>query len=225
MSENLSVIAIDGPAASGKSTTAKEVAKHLGWRYIDTGAMYRTLGLAVLRAGKSPENEEDVRPVAQNVSIDLEPGVPTTVKLNGEDVTELIRTPEVSEAASQVSVHPFVRKRMVELQRELGIAGPSVLEGRDIGSVIFPDAGLKVYLNASVEERVRRRVADYHAKGMEIDHREVREELERRDERDSTRADSPLVIAEDAVPLDTTGMSIPGQVEAVLELARVRFGI
>ncbi len=223
MADRLNVITIDGPAASGKSTTAKEVAKQLGWRYIDTGAMYRTLGLAVLLARKDPENEAEVLSIAESVEINLEPGVPTRVRLNGEDVTNRIRTAEVSEAASQASVHSSVRKRMVEMQRRLGEEGPSVLEGRDTGTVIFPDAGLKIFLNASLEERVRRRVADYHNNGGEDEHQAVRQELQRRDERDSSRADSPLTIAEDAVSIDTTGMSIKGQVDEVLRLAKARF--
>ena len=219
----LKVIAIDGPAGVGKSTTAKGVAKRLGWQYIDTGAMYRALALAVLDAGFNPMEAKQIEPVILAADITLVPGDPVRVLLNDADITEKIRTPEVSDAASKVSVHHSVRRKLVELQRALGLQKPCVLEGRDIGTVVFPDAGLKIYLDASVEERARRRMKDYKAQHHPESIDDVIAEIQIRDKRDKNRIESPLTIAEDAVVLDTTGMDLQRQIEAVLTIAKERF--
>ncbi|MCB2200142.1 (d)CMP kinase [bacterium] len=224
MPKLLKVIAIDGPAGSGKSTTAKEVAKRLGWTYLDTGAMYRALGLAVHRAGGNPEELNDVEPLLDKVEIGFGTGFPPAVLLNGEDVSELIRTPEAGQAASQVSTHGLVRKRMVELQRAIGIKQPCVLEGRDTTTVIFPDAGLKIYVDGSVEVRAKRRLHDYTVQGHTMNIEEVIADVIERDKRDMGRKESPLQVAEDAVVIDTTEMNMEEQIQAVMDVALDRFG-
>lgn len=225
MADLLKVIAIDGPAGSGKSTTAREVARRLGWTYLDTGAMYRAIAVAVLRAGGSPEREEDVRPVLDQVEVTFGDGFPPAVLLNGDDVSEAIRTPEASRGASQVSVHSFVRCKMVQLQRAIGLEKPCVLEGRDTTTVVFPDAGLKVYLDGSVEVRAKRRLRDYEAQGKSLTLDEVIADVRERDERDSSRADSPLTIADDAEVIDTTDLDMEGQIQVVVDLAVQRFNL
>jgi cytidylate kinase len=220
-----SVIAIDGPAGSGKSTTARAVARELGWQYLDTGAMYRALALAVRGAGRDLDDEEQVLETLGQIDIRFGEGFPPAVLLDGEDVSGRIRTPEAGEGASRVSVHPRVRRRMVELQRELGLAKPSVLEGRDTTTKIFPDAGLKIYLDASVETRARRRRIDYDKQGRDVPLEEIERELAERDRRDMQRAEGPLTKAPGAVVLDTDGWTLDEQIEAVLEIARETFGL
>lgn len=220
----LPVIAIDGPSGSGKSTTARQVASRLGWQFLDTGAMYRALALAVVREGGSPRDEEDVRRAMPEADISFGEGDPPPVMLGEEDVSAAIRTPAMGEAASQVSSHGFVREAMVRLQRELGLEEPSVLEGRDTTTVIFPDAGLKVFLDASLDVRARRRLADFRAQGdEEITLEQVREDLKRRDERDSGRAVGPLRQAPDALVVDTSGLTIEDQVQRIVDEAKHRF--
>ena len=223
MAELLKVIAIDGPAGSGKSTTAKEVAKRLGWTYLDTGAMYRALGLAVRRAGGNPEVETDVVPFLERVEIGFGPGFPPAVLLNGEDVSGEIRTPEAGQAASQVSTHGIVRRKMVEMQRAIGLKQPCVLEGRDTTTAIFPDAGLKIYVDGTVEVRAKRRLRDYEAQGHSMTLEEVIADVIERDRRDSSRKESPLAVAQDAVVIDTTEMDLEQQIQAVLDVALARF--
>jgi CMP/dCMP kinase len=201
------VVAIDGPAGAGKSSVARAVARELGFTYLDSGAMYRSVALAALRRGV-PAAE-----IAALVHIDLTDGV----MLDGEDVSDLIRTPEVSEAASRVAADPAVRTAMVAEQRRLLSAGDWVAEGRDIGTVVAPDARLKVFLTASPQERARRRAAE---RGADAD--AVLAELAERDERDETRAASPLHAAPDAVVLDTSGLSLEQVVRQVAELALSR---
>jgi cytidylate kinase len=201
------VIAIDGPAGAGKSTLARGVATALGFTYLDSGAMYRCVGLAAIRTGDDPAV------IAPALQIQLG----DRVLLNGEDVTEKIRTTEVSEAASRVASDTSVRKAMVRLQRRLLATGDWVAEGRDIGTVVAPGAELKVFLTADPIERARRR-----ADQLGADLQTVLAEQTIRDERDRTRADSPLIAADDAVPLDTTGLSPAQVVERVAELARER---
>jgi cytidylate kinase len=198
------VIAIDGPAGAGKSTVARAVAAELGFTYLDSGAMYRCVALAGLRRGVPPAE------IAALVHIDLSEGV----MLDGEDVSALIRLPEVSEAASRAAADPAVRAAMVEEQRRLLSSGDWVAEGRDIGTVVAPDAALKVFLTASPEERARRRAAELGA-----DPAAVLAEQETRDERDRTRDVSPLEAAADAVVLDTTGLSLGDVVARVAALA------
>ena len=200
------VIALDGPAGAGKSTVARAVAKRLGFTYLDSGAMYRAVALAGLRRGV-PAAE-----VAPIVSIELEED--GTVMLDGEDVTSLIRTPEVSEAASVAASDPAVRSALVAQQRHLLSHGDWVAEGRDIGTVVWPQAEVKIFLTASPQERAQRRAAQ-----MGIDVAQVLAEQEVRDERDQSRENSPLRAAEDAVQLDTSGLSLDEVVDRVAALA------
>ncbi len=224
MNRPLAVIAIDGPSGSGKSITAREVARRLGWQHIDTGAMYRALALAVIRCGLDPADAEAVGSISGEAGIELRPGSTIGVLLDGEDVSEAVRSPEISRASSLVSAHPLARKRMAGLQRELGLRSPSVLEGRDIGSVIFPDAGLKVYLDANLEQRARRRLSDYRRQGRKASYEDVIADLAMRDKRDTTRSNSPLKVAPGAKLVDTSKLTIEEQVERVIEMAREVFG-
>jgi len=208
------VIAIDGPAGAGKSTVARALATRLGFTYLDSGAMYRAVGLLSLR---SPE--DDPAALAREARIDLDAaggGAPRVV-LDGEDVTGEIRTARVSEAASRVAALPEVRAALVALQRELLAAGDWVAEGRDIGTVVAPDAELKVYLDADPGERARRRASE-----LGVDEATVRAEQAMRDERDRGRKESPLRAADGAVLLDTTGLDVEQAVSRIAELARPR---
>lgn len=188
--------------------------------YIDSGAMYRAVALRALREGASMDDESRLGRIASDARIELTGGGRGPVLLDGDDVTLAIREPEVSAAASVMSTVPAVRRSLVEQQREIGHSNDCVMEGRDIGTVVFPDADLKIFLVASVDERARRRLRDLGGSG-EIDQtlESVRADIEERDRRDSTRLDSPLRRADDAVELDTTGLSIEEQVEAVVSLA------
>ena len=208
------VIAIDGPAGAGKSTVARALAEALGFTYLDSGAMYRCVALATLRAGADPDDARAVEPIASTAKIELAGG---RVMLDGEDVTAAIRAPEVSATASRVSVHRRVRDAMVEKQRRLIATGDYVAEGRDIGTVVSPDAPLKVFLNASEDERARRRAADSGELASQ-----VLADQAARDARDSGREHGALRAAADAVELDTTERSVDDVVEAILILARDR---
>lgn len=214
------VIAIDGPAASGKSTTAKLVAQRLGYLYVDTGAMYRAMGFKARQLGISLSDAEAVAEMAQNTSIEQKPGPGGAVTyLDGRDVSHEIRTPEASQLASDISTIPAVRRRLVAQQQELGRRGGVVMEGRDITTVVFPDADVKVYMEASVGERARRRQAELARKGIVSTLEEIEAQIRARDLQDSTRADSPLTRDAAALVIDTTGLSIEKQVELVLEAA------
>ncbi len=215
------VVAIDGPAGSGKSTIARRVAERLGFRRIDTGAMYRAVGLWALRAGIPLDDMHRLEQLAREARIELEGSLPR-VRLNGEDVTEAIRTPEVSEAASKVSTVPGVRRALVQKQREMAAAGSVVMEGRDIGTVVFPDAQVKIFLDADPEVRAQRRLKELQEKGLNPSLEEIVREIEERDRRDRTRADSPLRQAPDAILVDTTGMSIEEVEESILKIVRDR---
>ena len=217
------MIAIDGPAGAGKSTVARKVAEALGYLYIDTGAMYRALTLAVLRAGVPVDDPAAVAAVVAGVRVRLEPSpAGNRVFLDGEDVTAAIRTPEVSAAVSQVAAIPEVRRRLVTLQRQLAGGGGVVMDGRDIGTVVLPHADLKVFLTADLEERARRRYLELKAVGHGLDLEEIRKNLEERDRLDSGRAVSPLRIADDAVIIDTTDRPVERVVAEVLRLCRRR---
>jgi cytidylate kinase len=207
------VIAIDGPAGAGKSTVARAVAAALGFTYLDSGAMYRALALAAIRAGIDPADAA-VSELARGLEIEFDG---TRTLLAGEDVSDAIRSPEVTEAASRVSVHPGVRAAMVEQQRRLIDDGRYVAEGRDIGTVVSPEAPLKVFLNASDAERARRRSEQT---GEPVD--EVLAAQVKRDERDRDREHGALRAAEDAVELDTTGLAVEQAVSRIVELARER---
>ena len=221
LNQNRLVVAIDGPAGAGKSTLAKRVAAELGLLYIDTGAMYRAVGLWALRAGVALDDERGLEQLARQARIELR-NSPHQVILNGEEVTEAIRAPEVSEAASKSSAVPGVRRALVEKQRKLGAAGRVVMEGRDIGSVVFPDAGVKVFLDADPAERAQRRLRELSEKNTPVVAERVAKEMEQRDHRDRNRPDSPLLRAPDAVYVDTTGLSLDEAEQAILEIVRER---
>lgn len=218
------VIAIDGPAASGKSTTARNVAQRLGYTYIDTGAMYRAATLAVLRAGIDPGDREAVEEVACRTSIRLERAADGSLhtRLDGEDVSTAIRSTPVTANVSAVSSYPRVREHLVALQQQMGREGGVVLDGRDIGTVVFPDADVKVFMVADLKARAERRHAELSTEGTDVDLGGLEADLQRRDHLDSTRALSPLTKADDAVEIDTSTMSIDDQVEMVLDLVRKR---
>ena len=228
------VIAIDGPVGSGKSTAARRVAALLGYTYIDTGAMYRAVALKALRrkipitADANGANEALVA-LARDTRIDLragsaEDGSTQRVFLDGEDVTAAIRTPEVSQAASKIAVIEGVRHVLVAEQRRAGASGGVVMEGRDIGSVVFPDAGLKIFLTASDEVRARRRWLEHQQKGDTIDLARTLEEIRERDKRDAGREHSPLIRAEGAVYVDSTAMEAEEVARLIAMLAREQVG-
>jgi len=215
------VIAIDGPVGSGKSTAARRVAELLGYTYIDTGAMYRAVALKALRAKIAMDATEKLVELAASARIDLRPqdGM-QRVLLDGEDVTAAIRTPEVSQAASKIAVIEGVRHVLVAEQRRAGANGGVVMEGRDIGSVVFPDAELKVFLTASDEVRARRRWLEHEQKGDTIDLGRTLEEIRERDRRDAEREHSPLIRAEGAVFVDSTAMEPDEVARLIAMLAR-----
>lgn len=214
-------IAIDGPAGAGKSTAAKLAAKELGFIYVDTGAMYRTIALYLLRSGTDIEEEAALQAALEDIDVRIsyEQGVQHMI-LNGEDVSGLIRTPEVSDMASRSSARPAVRKKLLDLQRQLAAREDVLMDGRDIGTAILPEADLKIFLTASVAERARRRFLEMKEKGEECSEEEIRREIEERDYRDMHREISPLVQAEDAVLLDTSDMTLEQVVEKITALAK-----
>lgn len=216
-------IAIDGPAGSGKSTTARKVAKRLDYIYIDSGAMYRAVTLKAIVL-KIPTNESKrIVEVAANIAIQFkQENSRTIILMDGEDVSDLIRTPEVNNQINPVAANPEVRKILVKKQQELGEDGGIVMDGRDIGTIVFPDAELKVYMRASAEQRAKRRYLEFKSKGISIDYDEVLQEVKTRDHADMTRQHGPLKIAVDATVLDTTDLSIEEQVDRVYELAMKR---
>ena len=218
-------IAIDGPAGAGKSTIAKNLAKDRNMVYVDTGAMYRAIGLYCSRKGIAGTDEATIVSELDNigVSIAYENGE-QVVYLNGENVNGLIRTPEAGNMASAVSVFGKVREKMVELQQNLAKTTSVVMDGRDIGTVVLPNAEVKIYLTASSEVRAKRRYDELIAKGMECDLASLQKEIEERDYRDMNREVSPLKKAEDAVELDTSFMTIPEVVEAMQKIIAEKLG-
>lgn len=222
MRKNGIVVAIDGPAGAGKSTTARLVAKALNYLYLDTGAMYRTVGLAVVRAGANADDADDVVALAKSVVIDQKAdGDEVHTFLDGEDISQQIRTPEVSDAASRVAVHQGVRDVLVATQQAIGCDGGIVLEGRDTGTAIFPEAELKVFLVADVNERAQRRQKEMASRGETAEVALLERQIRERDERDrQTQLRFGPWPAEDAVLVDTTGLSVEAQVEKVIALAQ-----
>jgi CMP/dCMP kinase len=216
------VVALDGPAGAGKSTIARRLAARLGFVYIDTGAMYRAVALWAARQGIPIENEAGMELLARDAEIALA-SHPPRVWLNGEDITGLIRTPEIAQAASKASAIAGVRRALVDKQRLLAERESVVMEGRDIGTVVFPNASVKIFLDAAAEERARRRVEDEAApKGLVL--ADVLRDINERDQRDRNRAEAPLRQADDAIYLDSTSMSILEVEEHILAIVREREG-
>lgn len=218
------IIAIDGPSGAGKSTVAKAVAKRLGFNCLDTGAMYRAVAWRALKDGIPFNNEEALAHIARNCPIDFsnEPGLilPSVVSIDGQDVTTAIRTAEIDKAVSPVSAVAEVRQALVAQQQRIGKSGNYVVEGRDIGTTVFPDAAVKVFLTASPEERAHRRVRQNADRGVgSIDYEEVLADIKRRDDVDSSRATSPLVAADDAIRIDSTDSYIEDIIERICEIA------
>jgi cytidylate kinase len=211
------VIAIDGPSGAGKGTVARAIATELGYRHVDSGAMYRAVGWKALRDGIPLDNEAAVAALAERSRIDVSS---TQVTIDGTDVTRAIRTPEIDRAAASVARLPRVRDVLVERQRAMGAGGAIVMEGRDIGTVVFPDADVKVYLDASTEERARRRANDPAHTGVPAAVSDVAALITQRDEADRTRTASPLYSSHDAHVVDTTGKSVDEVVKEVLVVIR-----
>jgi len=213
------VIAIDGPSGAGKGTVARATANELGYRHIDSGAMYRAVGWKALRQGVPLDDEAAVASLADAATIEVSS---TQVTIDGVDVTREIRTPEIDRAAAGVARLPRVRRVLVEQQRRMGRDGAIVMEGRDIGTVVFPDADVKLYLDAAPEERARRRATDPAHTGVPAAVADVATLMTQRDEADRTRAASPLYAAKDAIVVDTTGKDVEAVVKEVLRLVRER---
>ena len=212
-------VAVDGPAGSGKSTVAKEIAKALGILYIDTGAMYRTVGMACLKKGIDPADEGAVVASLDDLDMKIFPEAGgQRILLDGEDITSRIRTEEIGKAASSVAAYQKVREKLVEIQQGLAKEQSVIMDGRDIGTKVLPDAEVKIYLDASVEERAKRRVGELEVQGKTADLEIIREEIAHRDYQDMHRENSPLCRAEDAVNVDTTGLDIPAVTEKLLAL-------
>ena len=215
------VIAIDGPAGAGKSTMARRLAARLGFVYIDSGAMYRAVALWAMRQDADTTDMHRMEQLALAADIELQPAGPSVV-LNGEDVTAAIRAAEVGKQASVVAAIPGVRRALVEKQRALGARTSVVMEGRDIGTVVFPDADIKIFLDADPQVRVDRRVMDFKGQGEAVAPDAIAAQIRERDQRDRTRAEAPLTQAPDAVYIDSTGLSPDRVEEEILKLVRAR---
>ena len=210
------VIAVDGPAGAGKSTVSKIVAARLGFTYIDTGAMYRAVGLKFLNSGQ-PFTENFLAEITRDIDIKLDDKA--KVFLDGVDVTKEIRTPEVSKLASDVSKYGFVRKKLTDLQREMATEGAVIMDGRDIGTQVLPNADVKIFLTATLDERARRRFEELKAKGQSVTLDAIKLEIAARDKQDSEREIAPLKKADDAILIDSTGLTVDEVVAKILELA------
>lgn len=218
-------IAIDGPAGAGKSTVAQQVAKRLGILYVDTGAMYRAVTFTALARGYSIEDEHSLREMldAIDLTLEIKNGV-QHVYVDDKDVSEAIRSPEVTRRVSTVAAYPCVREKLVDMQRRIASCKDVVMDGRDIGTSVLPDAEVKIFLTASIEERARRRMEEFEKKGVQADYAELLRDIEERDRKDSERAIAPLKQAEDAIRLDTTGRSIDEVVDRIVTLYREKIG-
>ena len=227
------VIAIDGPAGAGKTSASRALARRLGFAHVDTGAMYRAVGVLAEEAGVALDDDAALARLIADLSFELAEGGERLLVRGGgpgpgtggagRDLSDAIRGPHAGELASRVSTRPVVRERLVALQRALGTGGGIVMEGRDIGTVVFPDAAAKLYLTAEPTERARRRAAELRARGTEVDEQALARELARRDERDRERVHSPLRPAPDAVVLDTTQLTLEAVVDAMEDVVRARW--
>jgi CMP/dCMP kinase len=224
----LPIVAIDGPAGAGKSTVARRLADTLGFVLVDTGALYRAVALAVARAGSAWDDEKSAGRLAQSLvsghalELERDPDKGVRVRLHGDDVTDAIRAPEIGMAASTVSAYAQVRSALLDLQRQAGGLGGVVLEGRDIGTVVFPDAEVKFFLTARPEVRARRRFDELTARGAHVTFEQTLEEVRQRDEQDTTRALAPLRRAADAILLDNSNLTVDETVQRIVAVARER---
>lgn len=220
-------IAIDGPAGAGKSTLARALARELGYLYVDTGAIYRTVALRAREAGADPSDPEQVAPLLEDLDLRMDYGADGVQRmyLSGRDVTETIRENEVSALASQVAALPAVREFLLDFQRKQAREHDVVMDGRDIGTVVLPQAGVKIFLTATPEARARRRTAELLQRGQDADFDEILREIRQRDEQDENRPVAPLRQAEDAALLDTTNLDLKGSLEALLTLVRERLSL
>ena len=220
-------IAIDGPAGAGKSTLARALARELGYLYVDTGAIYRTVALRAREAGADPSDPEQVAPLLEDLNLRMDYGGDGVQRmyLSGRDVTEAIRENEISALASQVAALPAVREFLLEFQRKQAREHDVVMDGRDIGTVVLPQAGVKIFLTATPEARARRRTAELLQRGQDADFDEILREIRQRDKQDENRPVAPLRQAEDAALLDTTNLDLKGSLEALLTLVRERLSL
>ena len=220
-------IAIDGPAGAGKSTLARALARELGYLYVDTGAIYRTVALRAREAGADPSDPEQVAPLLEDLDLRMDYGGDGVQRmyLSGRDVTETIRENEVSALASQVAALPAVREFLLDFQRKQAREHNVVMDGRDIGTVVLPQAGVKIFLTAAPEARARRRTAELLQRGQDADFDEILREIRQRDQQDENRPVAPLRQAEDAALLDTTNLDLKGSLEALLTLVRERLSL
>ena len=220
-------IAIDGPAGAGKSTLARALARELGYLYVDTGAIYRTVALRAREAGADPSDPEQVAPLLEDLNLRMDYGGDGVQRmyLSGRDVTETIRENKISALASQVAALPAVREFLLDFQRKQAREHDVVMDGRDIGTVVLPQAGVKIFLTAAPEARARRRTAELLQRGQDADFDEILREIRQRDEQDENRPVAPLRQAEDAALLDTTNLDLKGSLEALLTLVRERLSL
>ena len=218
------VIAIDGPAGAGKSSASRALARRLGFQYVDTGAMYRAVGVIAAEQGVSFEDDEALAALVDGLRFEGTPGG-DGLTVNGRDLSATIRRADAGELASRVSTRPVVRERLVALQRRLGATGGVVMEGRDIGTVVFPDAPVKLYLTADPKERARRRALELRARGETVDEAALAAEIAARDRRDQSRATAPLRPADDAVVVDTTTLTLEEVVEHLAGVVRARTAV